>query len=197
MLRYAFWRLVQAAVAVFGVMTIVFVIMRLAGDPTLLLVPEGATREHIEALRHELGFDRPILVQYAAYLADVLRLDFGNSVVQRQPAMAILMSRLPYTLELALGALAFALLLGLPAGVAMGGVARHGGRAAAGGRGAHRPEHADLPLGHPPDPRLRRDPGLAAHVGLGHLVGTRFARLRARRALHGDLRAHGPHRGGR
>ncbi|WP_293856198.1 ABC transporter permease [uncultured Alsobacter sp.] len=119
MLRYAFWRLVQAAVAVFGVMTIVFVIMRLAGDPTLLLVPEGATREHIEALRHELGFDRPILVQYAAYLADVLRLDFGNSVVQRQPAMAILMSRLPYTLELALGALAFALLLGLPAGVAM------------------------------------------------------------------------------
>lgn len=119
MIRYAFWRLVQAAVAVFGVMTIVFVIMRLAGDPTLLLVPEGATREHIETLRRELGFDRPILVQYASYLADVLRLDFGNSVVQRQPAMAILMSRLPYTLELALGALAFALLLGLPAGVAM------------------------------------------------------------------------------
>jgi peptide/nickel transport system permease protein len=119
MIRYAFWRLVQAAVAVFGVMTIVFVIMRLAGDPTLLLVPEGATREHIETLRRELGFDRPILVQYASYLADVLRLDFGYSVVQRVPAMSILASRLPYTLELALGALAFALLLGLPAGVAM------------------------------------------------------------------------------
>lgn len=119
MVRYAFWRLVQAAVAVFGVMTIVFVIMRLAGDPTLLLVPEGATREHIETLRHELGFDRPILVQYASYLADVLRLDFGYSVVQRVPAMTILASRLPYTLELALGALAFALVLGLPAGVAM------------------------------------------------------------------------------
>ena len=119
MVRYAFWRLVQAAVAVFGVMTIVFVIMRLAGDPTLLLVPEGATREHIETLRRELGFDRPILVQYASYLADVLRLDFGYSVVQRVPAMTILASRLPYTLELALGALAFALLLGLPAGVAM------------------------------------------------------------------------------
>ncbi|MCP8939683.1 ABC transporter permease [Alsobacter sp. SYSU M60028] len=119
MAGYAFWRLVQAAIAVFGVMTIVFVIMRLAGDPTLLLVPEGATREHIEALRHELGFDRPIAVQYVAYLADVLRLDFGQSVVQRLPATAILASRLPYTLELALGASAIALLVGIPAGVAM------------------------------------------------------------------------------
>ena len=78
MLRYAFWRLVQACVAIFGVMTIVFVIMRLAGDPTLLLVPEGASREHIDALRHELGFDRPILVQYVSYLSDLIRLDFGS-----------------------------------------------------------------------------------------------------------------------
>lgn len=119
MAQYVFWRLVQAAVAIFGVMTIVFVIMRLAGDPTLLLVPEGASREHIEALRHELGFDRPIATQYASYLADVLRLDFGQSVVQRVPAVSILESRLPYTLALAAGALALALLVGIPAGIAM------------------------------------------------------------------------------
>lgn len=119
MAQYVFWRLVQAAVAIFGVMTIVFVIMRLAGDPTLLLVPEGASREHIESLRHELGFDRPIATQYASYLADVLRLDFGQSVVQRVPAVSILESRLPYTLALAAGALALALLVGIPAGIAM------------------------------------------------------------------------------
>ncbi len=119
MLRYAFWRLVQACVAIFGVMTIVFVIMRLAGDPTLLLVPEGASREHIDALRHELGFDRPILVQYVSYLSEVIRLDFGMSVVQRMPAVDILATRISYTLELAAGALLIALAVGLPAGVVM------------------------------------------------------------------------------
>ena len=89
MASYAFWRLIQAGIAVFGVLTIVFVIMRFSGDPTLLLVPEGASREHVEALRRELGFDRPVIVQYFAYLGDLLRLDFGNSVVQRIPAVDI------------------------------------------------------------------------------------------------------------
>jgi peptide/nickel transport system permease protein len=119
MARYAAVRLLQAGIAVFGVLTIVFVIMRLSGDPTLLLVPEGASREHVDALRRELGFDRPIFVQYVSYLADLLRLDFGNSVVQRIPAVDIVASRIPYTLMLAGGALLIALTLGVPIGVAM------------------------------------------------------------------------------
>ncbi len=119
MARYAAWRLLQAGIAVFGVMTIVFVIMRFSGDPTLLLVPEGASREHVEALRRELGFDRPIIVQYLDYLGDLLRLDFGNSVVQRVPAIDIVASRIPYTLMLAGGALLIAFGIGVPVGVAM------------------------------------------------------------------------------
>jgi peptide/nickel transport system permease protein len=119
MARYAAVRLLQAGIAIFGVLTIVFVIMRLSGDPTLLLVPEGASREHVEALRRELGFDRPIAVQYVAYLADLLRLEFGNSVVQRIPAVGIVASRIPYTLMLAGGALSIAIVLGVPIGVAM------------------------------------------------------------------------------
>lgn len=119
MARYAAMRLLQAGIAIFGVLTIVFVIMRLSGDPTLLLVPEGASREHVDALRRELGFDRPILVQYGSYLADLLRLDFGNSVVQRIPAVDIVASRIPYTLMLAGGALLIAIALGVPIGVAM------------------------------------------------------------------------------
>jgi len=119
MARYAAVRVLQAGIAVFGVLTIVFVIMRLSGDPTLLLVPEGASREHVDALRRELGFDRPIFVQYVSYLADLLRLDFGNSVVQRIPAVDIVASRIPYTLMLAGGALLIALALGVPIGVAM------------------------------------------------------------------------------
>ena len=117
--RYIAGRLLQALVATFGVMTIVFVVMRLSGDPTLLLVPEGATREHIDALRHELGFDRPILVQYLFYLGDLLRLDLGNSVVQRVPAVDILAARIPYTVALASAALLVALGVGIPVGIAM------------------------------------------------------------------------------
>jgi peptide/nickel transport system permease protein len=120
MIRYVFWRLLQALVSIFGVLTIVFVVMRLSGDPTLLLVPEGASREHIETLRRELGFDRPILVQYVSFLADLLRLDFGHSVVQRIPAVDIVASRIPYTLTLAAGALVVAVGVGVPVGVVMG-----------------------------------------------------------------------------
>jgi peptide/nickel transport system permease protein len=117
--QYVLGRLLQAIIATLGVLTIVFVVMRFSGDPTLLLVPEGATREHIDALRHELGFDRPILVQFVSYLGDLLRLDFGNSVVQRVPAVDIVAQRIPYTFMLAAGALVIALGIGLPAGVAM------------------------------------------------------------------------------
>jgi peptide/nickel transport system permease protein len=93
--------------------------MRFSGDPTLLLVPEGASREHVDALRRELGFDRPVIVQYFAYLGDLLRLDFGNSVVQRTPAVDIVATRIPYTLMLAGGALLIAVAIGVPTGVAM------------------------------------------------------------------------------
>ena len=80
MIRHLAGRVGQAVVATFGVLTIVFFIMRLSGDPTLLLVPEGATAEQIAELRHELGFDRPLLVQYVAYLSDLAHLDLGESL---------------------------------------------------------------------------------------------------------------------
>ena len=117
--RYVLGRLVQAVVAMLGVLTIVFIVMRFSGDPTLLLVPEGASREHVEALRHELGFDRPILVQFASYLGDLLHFDFGDSVVQRVPATSIVAQRIPYTFTLAAGALVIALGVGVPVGVTM------------------------------------------------------------------------------
>ena len=119
MVRYAVQRVGQSVVAMFGVLTIVFVIMRLSGDPTLLLVPQGASAEMIAQLRHQLGFDLPIWVQYLSYLGQLLHLDFGQSVVQRLPAIDIVASRLPYTMELALGALVVAIGLGIPAGIAM------------------------------------------------------------------------------
>lgn len=117
--RYIASRLLQAVLTTFGVMTIVFFVMRLSGDPVLLLVPEGATREHIDALRRELGFDQPIWRQYLTFLAGLLRFELGVSVVQRIPAWDILASRIPYTLALAGAALVVAIGLGVPAGVTM------------------------------------------------------------------------------
>ena len=119
MARYLVWRLLQALVSVVGVLTIVFVIMRLSGDPTLLLVPEGATRDQVDELRHLLGFDRSILIQYLDFIAGLFRADFGNSVVQRIPAVDIVASRLPYTFVLAGGALVLAIGVGVPVGVLM------------------------------------------------------------------------------
>ena len=116
MSRYLLGRAAQSVLAVFGVMTIVFVIMRLSGDPTLLLVPEGATREQIDALRAQLGFDRPIAVQYADYLWTLGRLDLGQSVVQRLPVWRIVGERIPYTAWLASTALAFSVGIGIPVG---------------------------------------------------------------------------------
>jgi peptide/nickel transport system permease protein len=125
MLRYVAGRLIQAVVASLGVLTIVFIVMRFSGDPTLLLVPEGASQEYVDALRRELGFDRPVLVQYFAYLADLTRLDFGVSVVQRISAFDIVASRILYTIRLAAGALVVAIGVGVPAGVVM--AVRRGG----------------------------------------------------------------------
>jgi peptide/nickel transport system permease protein len=119
MLRYAAGRLGQALVSILGVLTIVFVVMRFAGDPTLLLVPPGASQAQVDLLRHELGFDQPILTQYADYLWSLLHLDFGVSVVQQIPASEIVMSRFPYTMLLAAGAFLVAVGMGVPVGIAM------------------------------------------------------------------------------
>jgi peptide/nickel transport system permease protein len=118
--RFLLGRAAQAVVSILGVSTIVFVVTHLSGDPTVLLVPEGASREDIALLRRQLGFDQPLAVQYAHYLASLARLDLGTSFVQRVPVASIIASRLPYTLLLAGGALTVALGVGLPVGVLAG-----------------------------------------------------------------------------
>jgi peptide/nickel transport system permease protein len=112
-------RALQAFVAVLGVITLIFFLQRLAGDPVLLLVPQNATQADIEAMRTALGFDRPLAVQYFDYLSGLIMLDFGRSYVQNVPVWTLILSRLPYTLMLAGGALVVAFGVGIPLGVAM------------------------------------------------------------------------------
>ncbi|OBZ93377.1 ABC transporter permease [Pararhizobium polonicum] len=112
-------RALQAFIAIVGVMTLIFFLQRLAGDPVLLLVPENATKADIEAMRVSLGFDRPLMVQYVEYLRGLLTFDLGRSYVQNVPVWTLIASRLPYTLMLAGGALVVAFGVGIPLGVAM------------------------------------------------------------------------------
>jgi peptide/nickel transport system permease protein len=110
-------RLVRAAVALWLVSTVVFVVMRLSGDPVPLLLPPEAPRSEIFRVRAELGLDRPLPVQYAVFLGHALRGDFGRSIHFRQPAARVVLAYLPATLELGLAAFALALVLAVPIGV--------------------------------------------------------------------------------
>lgn len=117
-------RLGQFAAVLVGLGTVLFFVLRLSGDPVLLLLPPDAPPEAYERLRRAMGFDRPLLVQYLSFLEGLARLDFGESLVYRQPAIHVALSRLPATLELTAAAVAFSLAVGFPLGT-LAAVARH------------------------------------------------------------------------
>lgn len=119
MLRFLLQRGAQALIAAFGVVTLVFFIQRLTGDPTALMLPETATQADIEAMRATLGLDRPLWAQYVGFLGDMASFDLGRSFVQNASVWEIISSRIPRTLQLAAGALGVALLIGLPLGLLM------------------------------------------------------------------------------
>ena len=119
MTRFLLKRLVQAALTILGVATLIFFLQRLTGDPTYLLVPETATKADIDAMRHALGFDRPLIAQYLDFITRLAHGDLGRSIVQNVDVSTIIASRLPYTLALALGALLVACGLGIPVGITL------------------------------------------------------------------------------
>jgi peptide/nickel transport system permease protein len=116
--RFLVVRLIQGLLVAWGVSTLVFFLLRLSGDPTLLMVPPGAPLEAVERLRHQLGYDQPLPIQYVSFLAGLLRGDVGASLVQSRPALQVVLERFPATLRLAGSALLLALAVALPAGVA-------------------------------------------------------------------------------
>lgn len=119
MIRYLATKLLEALIAVWGVLTIVFFVTRIVGDPAALLLPIGATAQEIELLRGQLGLDRPLPVQYVDMLARAAIGDFGMSFQQSRPAMQVVLERMPATMLLAFTAL----ILGLAIGVLAGAVA--------------------------------------------------------------------------
>ena len=120
MLSFLLHRLGQSLVALFAISVLVFVMMYCVGDPVATLLPQNASRQQREALRHELGLDRPLLVQYGRYLARLVHGDLGHSYYSGQPVATLLAERAPATLELATVALLMAVLVGVPLGMLAG-----------------------------------------------------------------------------
>lgn len=116
MLRQLLVRLGEALVAIWGVVTIVFVVARLLGDPTVLLLPVGATPQQLQALRVSLGLNQPLPAQYAHFLWRLLHGDFGQSFQFMRPALAVVLERVPATMALATSALVLGVLIGGGAG---------------------------------------------------------------------------------
>ena len=114
--RFLLSRLVDGIVAIWGVVTIVFVVSRLLGDPAILLLPVGATEEQLQQLRAGLGLDRPIWEQYLTFLGGALRGDFGQSFQFMRPALSVVLERMPATMALAGSALLVGVVLGAVAG---------------------------------------------------------------------------------
>ena len=99
------------------VMTIVFMLSRLSGDPVQLLADISASEEQMEAIRHDLGLDKPLAVQWANYVRDMFVFDLGESVTSRQPVRELIWQRLPNTLQLGFAAMAISIVIGLPLGI--------------------------------------------------------------------------------
>jgi len=110
-------RLFRALIALWLVSTVVFVVMRLSGDPVPLLLPPDAPISEMNRVRRELGLDRSIPVQYAVFLGNTLRLDFGRSPHFRQPAFTVVSGYLGATLELGLTAFFLAVIVAMPIGL--------------------------------------------------------------------------------
>lgn len=118
MIQYLLRRLLYSVVVLFGVTLLVFIALRLTGDPVQLLLSEGnPTRQDIENLRRALHLDLPLYQQYFSFVGGALRGDFGNSLRYKTPAFTEVWSRMPATLELAAAAYLFALLVAVPTGI--------------------------------------------------------------------------------
>lgn len=117
MQRFIARRLVITLFTLLLVSLIVFVLARAAGDPRTLLLDDYASKEMYDELGKQLGLDQPLYVQYAIFLGDALTLDFGNSVVDKQPVTDTILERLPATLQLGLAAFLFSLAVGIPLGI--------------------------------------------------------------------------------
>ena len=117
MQRFVLRRFGQAVMALFILSILIFVLVRLTGDPTLLLLPEDATEEDIRQLQQALGLDKSWPVQYWVFVSNAVRGDFGRSIKGQIPVSDVIKERLPHSIRLGAASLLVTVVIALPLGV--------------------------------------------------------------------------------
>ncbi len=117
-LSFALRRFGRLLLTVLLISTIIFFVIRvIPGDPALVIAGIDATQEDIQAIRAQLGTDRPLIVQYLGWLLDIVRFDFGASMISSQPVTQLILERFPITLSLAVMGIVISILIAVPLGV--------------------------------------------------------------------------------
>lgn len=119
-MKYILQRMMHGIVTIIMVSFIAFGLTNLLGDPVLQLLPMEHTKEQYMELRHELGYDRPFFVQYFDFVVGLGTGRIGESITFGQPALDVVLERLPVTASLAIGSFLVAIIIGIPLGVAAG-----------------------------------------------------------------------------
>jgi ABC-type dipeptide/oligopeptide/nickel transport system permease component len=117
MTTYLVTRAAQSLLAMCCVLALVFFMVRLTGDPSVVMLPQDASKEDVAQFRRAMGFDRPLAVQFGDFVRRAVVGDFGKSLQYRTSAWALIMERLPATLELAATAITFAIVVAVPLGI--------------------------------------------------------------------------------
>jgi peptide/nickel transport system permease protein len=114
---YIIRRLLYAIVSLIILSITIFCVVRITGDPAILMAEPGAKEEDLRAIRREFGLDKPLVVQYALFAKSIIRGDFGKSIYYRIPAFDLYVQRLPASILLAAVAMTFSLIIGIPVGI--------------------------------------------------------------------------------
>ena len=109
-------RLLQAVVLIKCVLVFLFLLLHITGDPVMVMAPEDATEEDIKQITIQMGFDKPLYVQYYRFFSGVIKGDWGESYEHEAPAFGIVMERLPATIQLTAVAFSMSVLIGIPLG---------------------------------------------------------------------------------
>jgi ABC-type dipeptide/oligopeptide/nickel transport system permease component len=117
MQRYILRRIFYAFISLVLLSITIFCLVRITGDPAVLMAEPGAKEADLQIIRQEFGLDKPWPVQYVRFVANLLQGDFGTSIYYRIPAFDLYVQRLPASLLLAAVAMAISLVLGIPVGV--------------------------------------------------------------------------------
>ena len=117
MKKFIVKRLGLALISLFLLSLTIFLLMRVTGDPAVLLAEPGASQADLDAIRKQFGLDQPLYVQYVSFVTHLVRGDFGQSFYYRTDVFELYMSRLPASLLLATAAMTFSLVVGIPTGI--------------------------------------------------------------------------------